>query len=109
MPLTYLILALLGFILPYSQLIPFFVNNGLDIPLFWSQLLINHISRGFAADLFVSSVVFWLYVFKEGVRLQMKYLWVYVLLNLIVGLSFALPLFIWMRSRNISVVQDLGK
>lgn len=105
MQLVYLLLAILGFVLPYSQLIPFVAHNGLDLQLFWSQLFINNISSGFALDLFVSSLVFWIFVFKEGTRLQMKLLWVYILLNLTVGLSFALPLFLWMRLRSINKIK----
>lgn len=99
----YLILAILGFVLPYSQLVPFFIDNGLDLPLFWSQLFANRISTDFAFDLIVSSTVFWFYVYKEGTRLKIKYLWLYIVLNLVIGLSFALPLFLWTRSKATSL------
>ena len=102
MSLVYLLLSVAGFSLPYSQLIPFFRDNGLDLALFWSQLFANRISSDFAFDLLVSSVVFWIFVFREGTRLHLKFLWVYVVLNLIVGLSFALPLFLWVRSRHLA-------
>ena len=101
MQIIYLILAILGFALPYSQLIPFFADNGFNLSLFWSQLLANRISTDFAFDLLVSSAVFWIFVYKEGTRLNLKNIWVYVVLNLVIGLSFALPLFLWMRSRHL--------
>lgn len=101
MPSIYLVLSILGFVLPYSQLIPFFASHGFDLWLFWSQLFINQVSSDFAVDLFVSSLVFWIFVFKEGTRLNLKFLGVYVLANLIIGLSFALPLFLWVRSRHL--------
>ena len=101
MQIIYLILAILGFALPYSQLIPFFADNGFNLSLFWSQLFANRISTDFAFDLLVSSVVFWIFVYKEGTRLNIKNIWVYVVLNLVVGLSFALPLFLWVRSRHL--------
>ena len=107
MQIIYLLLSVLGFALPYSQFIPFIANNGLDLPLFFEQLFANRISSFFALDLFISSVVFWLFLFKEGTRLQMKFLWIYVVLNLTVGLSFALPLFLAMRSQNINKIQSL--
>ncbi len=97
MPIIYLILSIVGFMLPYSQLIPFIVDHGLNLSLFWSQLFANQASSDFAFDLFVSSVVFWIFVFKEGTKLRMKFLWVYVVVNLIIGLSCALPLFLGMR------------
>jgi hypothetical protein len=93
----YFILAIVGFALPYSQLIPFFAEHGLNLSLFWSQLFVNQVSSDFAVDLFTSSLVFWIFVFKEGTKRQMKFLWVYVVVNLIIGLSCALPLFLGIR------------
>ena len=101
MQIIYLALAILGFALPYSQVIPFVATHGFDLPLFLSQLFANLISTGFALDLLVSSAVFWVFVFKEGIKLQMKLLWVYIVGSLVIGLSFALPLFLLMRSRKI--------
>lgn len=105
MQLIYLILAIFGFIVPYSQLIPFFVDHGLDLQLFWSQLFINQVSGDVAFDLVISSVVFWFFLFQEGARLKMQFLWIYVVLNLTIGLSFALPLFLWKRFEH---VKDLA-
>ncbi|MGD1922227.1 MAG: DUF2834 domain-containing protein [Pleurocapsa sp.] len=101
MQFVYLILCILGFALPYSQLIPFFAEHGLDLSLFWSQLFANKISTDFAFDLLVSSLVFCIFVYKEGTRLNLKYLWLYIVFNLVIGLSFALPLFLWTRSNHL--------
>ena len=106
MQIVYIFLSIVGFALPYSQLIPFISQNGFDLPLFWSQLFINQASSADGLDLFISSVAFWIFVFREGTRLQMKLLWIYVVLNLTVGLSFALPLFLLMRSQNINKIQS---
>lgn len=103
MQIVYIILSLVGLVLPWSQLIPFIFQHGLDLSLFWSQLFINQASSASSLDLFVSSVVFWLFLFREGKRLQMKLLWVYVVLNLAVGLSFALPLFLAMRYKQLDL------
>ena len=101
MQITYLTLAIVGFVLPYSQIIPFLVDHGLNLSLFWSQLFANQISSAFAVDLFTSSLVFWIFVFKEGTKRQMKFLWVYIVVNLIIGLSCALPLFLAMRLNHL--------
>ena len=100
MQIVYLILAILGFALPYSQLIPFFAHHGFDLSAFWTQLFTNRISTDFAFDVVISSIVFWLFVFREGTKLQMKFLWLYVAANLVIGLSFALPVFLLVRSRS---------
>jgi hypothetical protein len=97
----YLILCILGFVLPYSQLVPFLLEHGLDIKLFFEQLFANRISGFFGMDVAVSSLVFWTFVFGEGTRLKMRHLWVYVVCNLLVGVSFGLPLFLLIRQRQV--------
>ncbi|MGK7934960.1 MAG: DUF2834 domain-containing protein [Xenococcaceae cyanobacterium] len=98
----YLLGCVLGFVLPYSQLIPFVIDRGFDLKLFFEQLFVNHISSCFALDVIVSSFVFWVLVWVEGTRLKMENLWVYVIANLTVGLSFGLPLFLLMRERKLT-------
>jgi hypothetical protein len=96
----YLAAAILGTILPLSQLIPFLAEAGFDVPLFFRQLFQNHVSAFFGMDVIVSSVVLWLFVFSEGRRRGMKNLWLYVICNLAVGVSLALPLFLFFRERR---------
>jgi hypothetical protein len=93
----YLLAAILGAVLPLSQLIPFLATYGLDLKLLFTYLFSNSVSAFFGLDVIVSSVVLWLFVFAEGRRLGMKRLWVYVIFNLIVGVSLALPLFLLFR------------
>ena len=95
----YLLCAVLGTVLPLSQFLPFVAQNGLDLQLFFSQLFQNHISAFFGLDVIVSSVVLWLFVFSEGRRRGMKNLWIYVACNLAVGVSLALPFFLFSRER----------
>ncbi len=106
MKTIYIILCILGFVLPYSQFIPFLLENGLDLNLFFQELFINKISSFFAMDLIVSSLVLWTFVFWEGSRLKMGYLWVYIVGNLTIGVSFALPLFLLMREKQIEKQLD---
>jgi hypothetical protein len=96
----YLIAAVLGAILPLSQLAPFLAEHGFDLPQLFKQLFQNHVSAFFGLDVIVSSFVLWLFVFSEGRRRGMRKLWLYVLCNLAVGVSLALPLFLFFRERN---------
>lgn len=98
----YLIGAVVGTVLPLSQLVPFLTTHGLDLALFVRQLFENHVSAFFGMDVLVSSLVLWLFVFTEGRRRGMKHLWLYVLCNLTVGVSLALPLFLFFRERKIT-------
>ena len=103
----YLILCVLGTVLPCSQLFPFLVRHGFNVPLLIEQLFANRISGFFGLDVIVSSVVLWIFVLTEGRRQQMKHLWIYLACNLTVGVSLGLPLFLYMRERRIAQRQDI--
>ncbi|MDX6290598.1 MAG: hypothetical protein QOH42_2397 [Blastocatellia bacterium] len=100
MQCLYLVAAMLGAILPLSQFIPFVAGHGFDIHLFFKQLFQSNISAFFGMDVIVSSLALWLFVFSEGRRRGMRRLWVYVVCNLTVGVSLALPLFLFFRERK---------
>jgi len=97
----YILLCLLGFVLPYSQFIPFLSEHGLNLRLFFEQLFVNRISAFFAMNLLIPFIVFWIFLYWEGSRLKMSNLWVYVVCNLAVGLSLGFPLFLLMRQRKL--------
>src|ERR1041384_2161292 len=105
----YLIAAILGAALPLSQLIPFLTAHGLNLKLLFTFLFSNGVSGFFGMDVIVSSVVLWIFVFSEGRRLGMRRLWVYVVCNLAVGVSLALPLFLLFRERALDSKQQLAR
>jgi len=102
----YLALSVAGFLLPYSQLIPFLRDHGPDARLFVEQLFANRISAFFAWDVVVSSVVLWTLIAIEGRRAGVRRLWIPVAANLLVGVSLALPLFLYMRERALEQVDQ---
>ena len=97
----YLAAAILGTILPLRFFVPFVLANGLDLSLFFQQLFQNNVSSFFGVDVIVSSLFLWLFVFSEGRRRRMSKLWIYVVSNLLVGVSLALPLFLFFRERRL--------
>ncbi len=97
----YLTLALIGLLAPYYFLFKFLSTNGFNIPLLVQQLLANNISTFFAVDLAISIIIFWIYMITEANKLEMKNRWLYLLASLTVGLSFALPLFLYFRERRV--------
>ena len=108
MKLLYLVAAILGAALPLSQLIPFLKTHGLDLSLFFTLLFSNSVSGFFGMDVIVSSIVLWIFVISEGRRLGMKHLWLYVVCNLAVGVSLALPLFLLFRERALELNTQRG-
>lgn len=93
----YLFLAVIGFLLSYYFFVSFLLNNGLDLGLLIDQLFANHISTFFAIDLIITALVLLVYIYQEAHRLQMGNWWAYGIVNLVVGPSFAMPLFLYFR------------
>jgi hypothetical protein len=94
----FLILALVGFVAPYY----FFLQvRGFDLGELFQQFSASSILSGTAMDVLVAVIVFWFFMFMEANNLQMKNSWIYLLATLLVGLSFALPLFLYFRERKL--------
>lgn len=55
-----------------------------------------------AADFWVGSTASLIWMINEGLRLQMRRLWVYVILTFMIAWAFSLPLFLFMRERRLS-------
>ena len=100
----YLLLAIAGFILPYYFLIVFLTSNGLNWPLMGAQLFGTPISTACAVDLLITIIAFWMFLYRETHRLQMQRWWIYIVATLLVGPSFALPLFLYFREARLGMV-----
>ncbi|MGI9326878.1 MAG: DUF2834 domain-containing protein [Pseudomonadales bacterium] len=88
----YLLLAVIGALVPLGFFAAFFVDNGVSVPPFLRGTFANYAASGFVADLFISSFVFWIYMFQ---RQQGPKPWLFILLNLSIGLSCALPAYLY--------------
>jgi Protein of unknown function DUF2834 len=94
----YLVLALIGLILPYSQFLPWIMeHHAINIPLFIHDMFANRISAFFAMDVIVSAIVLIVFILDEGRRMEMRTLWLPVIATLLVGVSLGLPLFLYLR------------
>jgi len=93
----YLLIAIIGTVVPYYHFGQFLIENGLDIGEFFNQMLASPIASFFTWDVVISTLAVITLVMTEGRRKGMKHLWVYVLFNLTVGVSLALPAFLYAR------------
>ena len=98
---AYLLLCVLGAALPYSQFLPWALEHGLDLALFFRELFANRIGGFFGMDVLVSAVTLVLFVSTEGRRRQMRGLWLPIAAVVTVGVSLGLPLFLYLRERDI--------
>jgi hypothetical protein len=98
---AYLLLCLLGTLLPYSQFVPWVLAHGLDMRLFIRELFANRIGGFFGMDVFVSTAVLWSFVVREGRRLGVRHLWAPIVASLAVGVSLGFPLFLYLRQQTL--------
>ena len=91
----YLVCCVLGLVLPYSQFVPWLLEHGLAITVFFRELFANRISACFAMDVIVSAIVLIWFIQSEGKRFRVRLLWLPAVGTLVVGVSFGFPLFLW--------------
>jgi hypothetical protein len=97
----YLFLTFLGLLLPYYFIFKYYAENGVSstFPAI-VQLFNTDMSAAFNMDLFVTLLVAWTFMVFEGRRIKLKNWWLFLPATLI-GLSFALPLFLYFRERHL--------
>src|SRR5580700_1595720 len=93
----YLVLCFIGALLPYWQFVPWVVAHGMNLPLFVRELFANRISAFFGIDVLVSAVVLLVFMRVESTRVQIHKRWLPIVAMLFVGVSLALPMFLYIR------------
>ena len=101
---VYLAFAILGTIVPYGFFITHFRADGLGLGTFVQALFANGAAGGFTSDILISSTVFWIWVFKS----KAKRPWLFVVLNLTIGLSCAFPAFLYFRERDLTGARSVS-
>jgi len=94
---VYLALAILGTIIPYIIFTPWIIENGINIALLVEELFTNRVSSFFAVDFLITWVV--LILFITSSKWRKEYL-ICIIGNLFIGLSFSLPMYLYLRKRR---------
>ncbi|MEG3436049.1 DUF2834 domain-containing protein [Pannus brasiliensis CCIBt3594] len=93
--ILFLVLAILGFALPWYYNIQFFGTG--TIADFISQSSDNLASKSLSFDLFIASITGFSWMVIESRRVGVKFVWLYILLGFFVAFAFAFPLFLYAR------------
>jgi hypothetical protein len=93
----YLFFCVLGVVLPYSQFIPWVMENGLHVELLFRQLFASRAGGFFGMDVLVSSAVLVVFMSMERQRLPIRFRWLPIVGLCAVGVSLGLPLFLYLR------------
>lgn len=94
----YLVAAIIGAIMPYATYFGYLAYvpgaSGAMSLAFGSP-----IAAATLVDFTISCLVFWPFLFIESKRHHIRYPIFYVVTNVLIGLSFALPAFLYMREK----------
>ena len=93
----YLVMAIVGTVVPWAFFANFFAANGLDVPGFIGGLFANGAAGGFSADVLISIAVFWVWSWHDAKTHSIDRWWWVLPSGCLVGLSLALPLYLWLR------------
>ncbi|MGB0757396.1 MAG: DUF2834 domain-containing protein [Patescibacteria group bacterium] len=96
----YLILAILGTIIPYTQFVPFTNKYGFDVPLMLDQMFATTISTGIAYDALFTALVLIIFILIEQKKNPVRLFWIPIVGIFAIGLSFAFPFYLYLRERS---------
>lgn len=93
----FLILVVLGIIVPYGAYLPYFMEYGFDVADFIKQAYANPVNAFLSWDLVIAAVTAAVFIIAEGRKLNMKHFWLPVVLMVFIGTAFGFPLFLYLR------------
>ena len=96
-----LTLTVVGFLVPNTMVAIFLIDHGLDIDGYFGHWWESLPAAQLAADLGIAFVAFALWSAWEGRRIGMRTWWLPIPASLLVGLCFAVPLFLLLRERAV--------
>ena len=94
-----LVLAVAGFLVPNTMVAVFIADHGVDVGAYFSDWWETLPAAQLAADLGIAFLAFALWSVWEGRRLGLRAWWVAIPASLLVGMCFAVPLFLLLRER----------
>lgn len=101
----YLVLTLLGVLLPYGAFLPWLLANGFDVSLLLKEAVANPISIFAWLDVLVSAVALLGFIVVDGKRNAVRLRYLAVLGTLSVGVSFGLPMYLYFKEKQSLVLR----
>ncbi len=98
---TYLLLTILGIVLPYGALLPWVLEHGLNMTLLIKSITTNSISLMAWLDVIVAAVALLVFISVDGKQHQVKHRYLAVIGTFSVGVSCGLPLYLYLRTRTL--------
>lgn len=101
MRIFYLVMAIIGAVVPFVFYAQHFTLQGADPTAFLSAAVATPAVRGLTADLVLSSLAFCALMVHERRRRNGPHPILFVAFNLLIGLSCAIPAYLYARTRRV--------
>ena len=95
----YLLLAIIGAFAPDYFFFQFIQAEGVNLKAFISALFVNGAASSFTLDLLLSSLIFWLFMFHQFKESNGPKPFLFIFLNLAIGLCCAMPAYLYAREK----------
>ena len=89
--------AVAGTVIPWIFFGSFLAADGADLVGFLDGLFANGAAGGFSADLLITATVFWVWSYRDSRAAGVERWWLIVPATMFVGLSLAVPLYLFWR------------
>ncbi|WP_367990570.1 DUF2834 domain-containing protein [Vibrio sp. NTOU-M3] len=93
----YLLLTFVGACIPYGAFLPWLLENGLNLPLLFQQAMSTPVSQFAWLDVAIAGVALLVFISVDGQRHRVPKRWLAIVATLTVGVSFGLPLYLYLR------------
>jgi hypothetical protein len=102
----YVCLALIALVTCWRQNLLFMDEAGVDLATgfvaFWPALLANHATTSITVDIFLLCVAVMIWMVLEARKLEIRFVWVYIVLSFAIAISVTFPLFLVARERALA-------
>ena len=104
---VYLILAILGAILPMISNFHFAYEYGFafDIKKFIELANENPAAESISRDLFISASAVFIWIVNESKKLKVKNMWIIYLGTFLIAFAFSAPFFLFLRERRLIEIE----
>jgi hypothetical protein len=100
---AYLAATIAGAVIPWYFFLQYFTAEGLSFAGFIAAAVANPAAAGVTADAVFASFVFWLFMFHRSRFAHGPAPWLFIALNLLIGLCCALPAYFYAQERQRTV------
>ena len=98
----FLALAVIGFVVPNAMVVVFLAEHGFDLGQYFGDWVGTLPSAQLLADLAIVGTAFLVWAWWEGRRIGERRWWWTIPAAYLVGLCFAVPLFLYLRERALA-------